>query len=52
MNAGNSPSTWMKNRGTLISAGYSPFTRMRNWDAVTISCGAWLIEDGVKKQFG
>ena len=30
MNAGNSPSTWMRNRGTLMNAGNSPSTWMRN----------------------
>ena len=29
MNAGNSPSTWMRNRGTLMSAGKSPSAWMR-----------------------
>jgi hypothetical protein len=35
MNAGYSPSTWMRNRGTLMNAGYSPSTWMRNRGTLT-----------------
>ena len=35
MNAGNSPSGWMRNRGTLMNAGNSPSGWMRNRGTLT-----------------